>query len=94
MLLFGDTNPAESNAEFEFGKDGKPFFVAGPHDTPERCRQILATLTHTCGQDQFHFMLPVSPANLDQPLGPGGFRLVGPDEATGGELEDLDDDEE
>src|SRR5206468_5281192 len=25
--IFGDINPAESSEEFEFGKDGKPFFV-------------------------------------------------------------------
>jgi hypothetical protein len=60
MLLFGDVNAADSSATFEFGKDGKPFFVAGPHDTPERCRQILAILTNNLGQDGFEYMIPFS----------------------------------
>jgi hypothetical protein len=34
MLLFGDVNPAESDATFEFGKDGKPFFISGPTTRP------------------------------------------------------------
>jgi len=60
VLLFGPIRAADSTATFEFGKDGKPFFVAGPFDGVTRCRQILATLTHTCGPDGFHFVLPAS----------------------------------
>ena len=63
-LLFGDVNPADSSAEFEFGKDGKPFFIAGPHDTPERCRRILATLTNSCGPGGFHYLLPMGGPGL------------------------------
>lgn len=33
-LIFGAINPAECTEQFEFGKDGKPLFIAGPHDTP------------------------------------------------------------
>ncbi len=59
--IFGDINAAESTLELEFGKDGKPFFVAGPSDTPARCRQIQRTLTDRCGVGGFHFMMPVTP---------------------------------
>jgi len=65
MLLFGSVNPAESDAVFEFGKDGKPFFVSGPNDTPARCRQILATLDSTCGPDGHHYLFGVDPHELD-----------------------------
>src|SRR5262245_10068756 len=34
LLLFGDVNPADSDATFTFGKDRKPFFINGPNDTP------------------------------------------------------------
>jgi hypothetical protein len=57
-VIFGDIDPAECKEEFEMGKDGQPLFVAGPNDTPERCRRILNTLTSTCGPDGFHFMIP------------------------------------
>ena len=62
--LFGDVNPADSSAEFEFGKDGKPFFIAGPHDTPARCSRILATLNASCGPDGFHFLMPMGGPGL------------------------------
>jgi hypothetical protein len=86
MLLFGDIDPAQSNAQFEFGKDGKPFFVSGPYDTPERCRQILATLTNTCGPGNFEYLVMASPHQE--------MRILGPDEEIGDELEDWDEDEE
>jgi hypothetical protein len=57
-ILFGDINASECQEEFEFGKDGKPFFVAGPHDGPARCRQIVNILTRTCGPDGFHYLIP------------------------------------
>jgi hypothetical protein len=44
--------------ELEFGKDGKPLFIAGPHDGQARCRQILATLARSCGPDGSHFFMP------------------------------------
>ncbi len=61
MLLFGDVNAADSDAVFEFGKDGMPFFISGPHDTPERCRQVVAILNNTCGPGKFHYLIRVSP---------------------------------
>jgi hypothetical protein len=57
--IFGDIDASTSTETFEFGKDGKPFFVAGPHDTPERCRRILGTLVGRLGVDGFHFMVPL-----------------------------------
>jgi hypothetical protein len=63
-LLFGDIDPAQSTATFQFGKDGKPLFMPGPHDTPDRCRQIMAILTNTCGPDGFHYLLPMAGPDL------------------------------
>ncbi len=61
--LFGAIDPAESREVFEFGKNGKPLFIAGPHDTPERCRQILALLGRSRGEGRFDYVLPVSGAS-------------------------------
>jgi len=81
--IFGDIDPAESAEEFEFGKDGQPFFIAGPRDTPERCRQILRTLLQACGPDGFHYLMPVAPDAdvLPEPLRGRPTRLVGQDES-------------
>lgn len=60
-LIFGDINAGECTEEFEYGKDGKPFFVAGPYDTPARCRAILAALERSRGPGGFHYLIPVGP---------------------------------
>jgi hypothetical protein len=65
--------------EFVYGQDGKPYFVAGPYDSPWRCRQIIRTLTDRCGPDGFHYLMP---------LGATGAALIGGDELL------LDDDTE
>jgi hypothetical protein len=57
--IFGDINAAESTEEFEFGKDGKPFYVAGPHDGAARIGQILGTLRERFGEGGFHYMVPM-----------------------------------
>ena len=51
--IFGDVDPNACGDEFVYGKDGKPFFIAGPHDGPSRCRQIIDTLTARCGAEAF-----------------------------------------
>lgn len=40
------------NDDLEFGKDGKPFYISGPHDNSER---IIRHLKSTLGEDGFHF---------------------------------------
>jgi hypothetical protein len=57
-LIFGSIDPSEATEELEFGKDGKPLFIAGPNDGQARCRQILATLQRSCGPDGSHFFIP------------------------------------
>jgi hypothetical protein len=86
MVLFGDINAAESEAQFEFGKDGKPFFVSGPNDSPERCKQIVAILNKTCGPDRFDYLVGVSGSQM---------MLLSPDadKAVFEEIEDFNDEE-
>lgn len=55
--IFGDVDPAACTREFQYGKDGKPYFISGPHDTPARCDRILRALTQHCGPDGFHTLL-------------------------------------
>src|SRR6266567_969928 len=39
-----------------FGKDGKPFFIAGPHDN---VTSILRQLDKTAGPGNYHFLAPI-----------------------------------
>jgi hypothetical protein len=58
LPLFGDIDPAQGAATFDFGDRGKPHFIAGPYDSPERIRQILAILEHQCGPDGYYHTIP------------------------------------
>lgn len=58
-LIFGDIEVDSCTTEFVYGKDGKPFFIAGPHDSPSRCRRIMSILTDRCGPDGFHYLMPL-----------------------------------
>jgi hypothetical protein len=53
--IFGDLDATACPTHYVFGKDGKPFFMSGPYDTPARCRHIIDTLTRRCGPEGFHF---------------------------------------
>jgi hypothetical protein len=86
MILFGDINAADSDAPFEFGKNGKPFFVSGPNDSTERCKQIVAILHKACGPGQYDYVVVAgSPQSM----------LAGPDAGKEyiHEIEDFDDEE-
>lgn len=56
MPVLGDADPDACDAPIPLGKDGKPFFIAGPYDNAER---IMARLTRKLGPDGFHFMMPL-----------------------------------
>jgi hypothetical protein len=57
-LIFGDIDPSACEEEFEYGKDGKPFYIAGPRDSREKSMRIISTLTDLLGEDGFHFLMP------------------------------------
>ena len=41
-MLFAGIDPAMSTSHFEFGKDGKPFYFQGPHESPAVAAAIAA----------------------------------------------------
>jgi hypothetical protein len=63
--IFGDIDKDACPTEFHFGKDGKPWYMSGPYETPAMARRIVETLRQRCGGDGFHYMVGVdSPADL------------------------------
>lgn len=59
LALMGDSVDADACQEvYQFGKDGKPMFFAGPHDGPRKVRQVLSTLERSCGEGGYHYTLP------------------------------------
>jgi len=59
-LIFGDVDVVTCQQVFEYGKDGKPFFIGGPNDSPARINEVMRALEdHGVSAG---FLLPVDPA--------------------------------
>ena len=56
MLVLGDADPETCDVPIPLGKDGKPFFVAGPYDNVDR---IMSKLTRKLGPDGFTYIVPI-----------------------------------
>lgn len=49
----GHLGPWAETSVITFGRDGRPFFILGPHDDPIR---VMRTLTRSVGKDNFHHL--------------------------------------
>ena len=58
--IFADIDENDSKIKIEFGREGKPFYIAGPFDSPAKCKKIISTLKKNCGRESedFNFMMP------------------------------------
>jgi hypothetical protein len=66
-LLFGDIDASLSTDEYQYGKDGKPLFIGGPHDSPQKCGRIMDLLIRRSGQGNFDYMVPVGRDEFGNP---------------------------
>ena len=57
--ILNGIDPADAGEIFEMGKDGKPFFMDGPHMSKLECRRIIDHLTARCGPGGFDYMCTV-----------------------------------
>jgi hypothetical protein len=55
--LLGDVLATECSKTFTYGRDGKPFYVSGPHDTAERVEDDLEQLEERVGRGNFDFLV-------------------------------------
>jgi len=55
--VFGGISTQACASTFTFGKDGKPCFVQGPYDSPEKCARIMQVLRNRCGEGNFYYLL-------------------------------------
>ena len=54
--IFGDIDSSGCAVEYTYGKDGKPFYISGPHESPAMVRRIIDQLHQKCGEDGFHYL--------------------------------------
>lgn len=59
--IFGDIDSAVCHQRYEFGKDGKPFYISGPNESFERSKQIINTLTRRYGEGNYDYFASTTP---------------------------------
>lgn len=74
--LFGDIEAAACPVRYTYGKDGKPFYLSGPHESPAQSRRIIDTLSRRLGPDGFHFMTALGAAEDDSALQAPAANLI------------------
>jgi hypothetical protein len=55
--VFGGITTADCDEEFMFGKDGKPFYIQGPSESPTRVERIMRALEARCGEGGYHYIV-------------------------------------
>ncbi|MCI5190290.1 MAG: hypothetical protein D3905_10970 [Candidatus Electrothrix sp. AS4_5] len=57
--IFGDIDSAACPRSFQFGKDGKPLYIAGPYDKPSFVKNVVNKLAKKCGTEGYHYLTPI-----------------------------------
>jgi hypothetical protein len=55
--IFGIIDASVCPVKYTYGKEGKPFYMNGPYESPADIQRIINTLTEKCGADGFNTML-------------------------------------
>jgi hypothetical protein len=55
--IFGNIDAGACPVKYTYGKEGKPFYMNGPYESPADIERILNTLTKKCGTDGFDTVL-------------------------------------
>jgi hypothetical protein len=63
--LLMDIDPTVCPNKYSFGKDGKPFYFAGPNESEQRSKQIINTLSKNCGEGNFDYVVGVGDTGFD-----------------------------
>jgi len=63
--LFGNIDAGACPVKYTYGKNGKPFYMNGPYESPADIERIINTLTKKCGPDGFHTLFRLTDAMDD-----------------------------
>jgi hypothetical protein len=59
-LIFGDVDAGACPASFDFGKNGEPYYICGPNDSPAFQRSVIRQLEKRCGPEGYHWLVGIS----------------------------------
>jgi hypothetical protein len=62
--IFGDIDTETCSESFEFGREGKPYYMAGPYDSQSFSKKVIKQLMEKCGPDEFNYFLPMGDSFL------------------------------
>ena len=63
--VFGGIDARQCDRTFTFGKDGKPFYIQGPNESPARVQAIMRQLETRCGAGHFDFFVLTDSAGAE-----------------------------
>ena len=63
--VLGGITTTECGEEFVFGKDGQPFYIQGPSESPAHSEWILQTLDRRCGDGGYDYLLAEDSEDID-----------------------------
>jgi hypothetical protein len=55
--IFGDLEAADCTENFEYGHEGKPFYISGPNETTSQAKAIVEKLRQRMGEGNFEFLI-------------------------------------
>jgi len=55
--LLNEIDPKACPVKYVYGKDNKPFYIQGPHETPSQMKDIMDKLHRKCGEGGYDYML-------------------------------------
>jgi hypothetical protein len=58
--IFGDVDSLACPTEFEYGREGKPFYMRGPHESVSQAKRIVEQLQNECGEGGFHYLVTMT----------------------------------
>ena len=61
LLILAESRGCPIYRQKRVGKNGKPYYIVGPHDSPARCERIVAQLTRRLGSQGFQILMPIRP---------------------------------
>ena len=51
---------------YRYGKDNKPFYIQGPHETPPQVKKIVKKLHSKCGEGGYHYTVSFAEASFNE----------------------------
>jgi len=77
--LFGEVRPEACDVVFQFGREGKPFYIPGLSESPSQVRRRLEQPQERLGRDGFDYLVSVPDAPAINAEPPAEFVIVDDD---------------